>query len=255
VRERRFLVETCAGGDGRARITGDEFHHLSRVLRLRIGDEVSVFDGRGSGCRAAIESMARGTAVVLLGEHEDGAVEPSTRVTLYQAIPHGERMDWIVEKSTELGVAAIVPVVTERGVVRPGHKDWNRLMRWQRIALSAAKQSGRLVVPPIAEPLDLATALEAPSQHARVIFQIGGAEPLAILRKGAGTAIHLLVGPEGGFTEPEIQAARAAGWTAAGMGRRILRTDTAAAVAVALALAAAGEMAATPETAGGAGER
>jgi 16S rRNA (uracil1498-N3)-methyltransferase len=219
------------------------------VLRLRVGDEVSVFDGRGSGCRATIESITRGAAVVLLGGSEDGAAEPSTRVTLYQAIPHGERMDWIVEKSTELGVAAIVPVVTERGVVRPGQKDWQRLSRWRRIALSAAKQSGRLVVPPIAEPLDLATALEAPAPHARVIFQIGGAEPLAILRKGAGSGIHLLVGPEGGFTEQEIQAARTAGWAAAGMGRRVLRTDTAAAVAVALALAAAGEMAAAADSA------
>lgn len=255
MRERRFLVDTCAGGDGRARISGEEFHHLSRVLRLRAGDEVSVFDGRGSGCRATIESIARGSAVVLLGESDDGAIEPSTRVTLYQAIPHGERMDWIVEKSTELGVAAIVPVVTERGVVRPGDKDWKRLSRWRRLALSAAKQSGRLVVPPIAEPLDLSTALEAPPQHARVIFQIGGAEPMAILRKGAGAAIHLLVGPEGGFTEQEIQAARVAGWAAAGMGRRILRTDTAAAVAVALALAAAGEMTSARETPDGAGDR
>jgi 16S rRNA (uracil1498-N3)-methyltransferase len=251
VRERRFLIDPGDIEAGRAVIRGDELHHLHRVLRLRAGDEVSVFDGRGRGFRGRIRSIESSQAVIDLGEVEGRDAEPRLRITLMQAIPHGERMDLIVEKATELGAIRIVPVVSERSVVRPKPGGWAKLPRLRRIAIAAAKQSGRLVVPEVAEPVAYEAAITrnvgtpVEPDAVRVIFHTSrGSTPglRAIFDRGGVASVRILVGPEGGWTDDEFAAAEAAGWLAATLGSLILRADTAAVAALTLVLALAGEM-------------
>jgi 16S rRNA (uracil1498-N3)-methyltransferase len=248
VRERRFLIDPGDIEEGRAFIRGDELHHLQRVLRLRSGDEVIVFDGRGRGFHGRIASMDNSQAVVSLGEAEGRDVEPRLRISLMQAIPHGERMDLIVEKATELGVVRIVPVVSERSVVRPKPGGWAKLERLRRIAVAAAKQSGRLVVPEIATPLEFEAAVPLSPVEAtslRIIFHTASDTPSALAgsaRFESAAEVSVLVGPEGGFTDREFASATSAGWSAATLGPRILRADTAAVAALTLVLVRAGEM-------------
>jgi 16S rRNA (uracil1498-N3)-methyltransferase len=256
MRERRFLVDPADVESGRAIIRGSEHHHLSRVLRLGPGDEVCVFDGCGRGYQGRVESVDRGHAVVALGEPDDPRSESPVEVTLLQALLHGERMDWVVEKGTETGVTRIVPVLSERSVVRPKSGRWGRLDRWRRIALSAAKQSGRLVVPRIDEPVPFeqavagagSPAVAAPGRSARLkILLHGGGAPLFEAAGGIlADAADLLVGPEGGWTEGEVDRAAAAGWIQAGLGSRTLRADTAAVVGVSLLLLVQEEAARPP---------
>ena len=235
--ERRFLVEAIDPKKGSASIRGEELHHLVRVLRLRPGDDVAVFDGRGSGFTGRLESIDPSAATVRLLEPEDPGVEPRVRVVLYQGIPHGDRMDGIVEKGTEIGVNRIVPVVSERSVVRPRSGRWGKLDRWRRIAVSAAKQSGRLLVPEVAEPIDFEEALRSP-QVRRFVFHPSGGPAPALPRDRAAPAEEtlILVGPEGGWTEEEYHLSLATGWNAVSLGPRILRADTAAMVALAFVL-------------------
>ena len=247
MRERRFLIDPADLREGKAFVRGAELHHLTRVLRLRQGDEVAVFDGQGTGFRGTIESLDAAQGIISLGEREDPGVEPRTRITLLQGIPHGDRMDLIVEKATELGASRIVPVVSERSVVKPRSSGWGRLDRWRRIAISAAKQSGRLIVPEIAEPVafDAALALPPDPSATRIIFHTAVGTPeagRAISRAGPDASVLILIGPEGGFTDSEFAAALSAGWRAASLGPRTLRADTAAVAALTLMLSLAGEM-------------
>ena len=250
-RDHRFLVAPEEIDDVRAVIRGEELHHLAHVLRLRAGDEVRIFDGRGRGFHARIDSIGRSEAIALIGAPEDPGVEPACRAVLLQGIPHGERMDWIVEKATEIGAAAIVPVLGARSVVRPRSGGWSKVDRWRRIALAAAKQSGRLVVPEVAEPISFADALRwGPGDPAdlrlwtRLIFHPGAASCVPLDPSGAAAGAFpsagaaLLVGPEGGWTDEEVASAAGAGWSPAGLGRRILRADTAAVVALGILLLA-----------------
>ncbi len=256
MRERRFLVDPADVGGGRAIVRGPEHHHLSRVLRLRAGDDVSVFDGRGRGYQGRVEIVHRGHAVVALGEAEDPRSEPPVAVTLLPALLHGERMDWVVEKGTEAGVSRIVPVLSERSVVRPKSGRWGRLDRWRRIALSAAKQSGRLVVPRVDEPVPYEQAVAMPaspveaapgrSARLRILLHAGGAPLFEAAGGVVAGAADLLVGPEGGWTGEEVDRAVAAGWIHAGLGSRTLRADTAAVVGVSLLLLLQDEAARSP---------
>lgn len=204
-------------------VEGEEAHHLSRVLRLRVGERFVAFDG--SGAEVVAEVLATGATVqarVLETRHP--AVEAPDEVTLYLALVKGERFDWAVEKATELGVARIVPLETERTEVRdPGEA---RRRRWQRLAASAAAQSGRTRVPEVAAPQGLAEALAAAPRPAVLLAPGGGAFP--------DRAASVFIGPEGGFSEAELQAAE--GVRIAGLGPRILRVETAALAALSLLL-------------------
>jgi len=251
--ERRFLVppgELDAAGDGRALIRGTEHHHLRAVLRLRPGDEVSLFDGRGSGRLGEILAIGKTeTTVTLLGP-DPRAVEPAFRLTLAQGIPHHDKMDLIVQKSTELGVARIVPIVAHRSVPRAaGPAIGKRLERWRRVAAEAARQSGRLVVPDIAEPVDLdrfVLGLPPAGEEARLILAVSpdAGDTSTRLDRGAlaGGGAVVAVGPEGGWAEEERAMAVESGFSAVSLGPRVLRTETAGIVATALVLYLAGEM-------------
>jgi 16S rRNA (uracil1498-N3)-methyltransferase len=204
-----------------------------------------VFDGEGHEIAATIESSDARVTVLRLGERRDAA--PAGRpVILLQAIPKGERMDLLVQKTTELGVARICPVVSARTVVQAktgaGAGGDNRLRRWRLIAQEAARQCGRADLPIIDEPRSLDEALVmTPAACVRFMaWEEDRAQPLRRTLTGDEPAVALLVGAEGGFTPAEAESAARAGFTAVGLGPRILRSETAAIVAVALVQAALG---------------
>lgn len=244
VRERRFLVEPADLGDAEAFIRGGELRHLRQVLRLKAGDPVSVFDGEGRGYRGRLRVVEKERAVVGLEEPDPGETEPEPAIHLFQSILHTDRMEHLVEKVTELGVREVTPVVSERSVVRPGRERWGRLERLRRIAVAAAKQSGRLRVPRLHQPLpfaELGAAGPAGGGPLRLICLRGGPSLPDRLAAAPGAGeVHLLVGPEGGWTGEEEEAAAARGWQGAGLGPTTLRADTAAVLAAGLILCLAG---------------
>jgi 16S rRNA (uracil1498-N3)-methyltransferase len=215
-------------------VDGDEHHHLSRVLRARPGDAITLFDGAGGEVRARIVRIDR-DQTELTADTNDAAVAAApveTPLVLLTAVPKGGRMDFLVQKCCELGVTRIVPIITERSVVRP---EPGKRARWEKIAREAARQCGRADVPAVAAPTALAAALAAELPERRIVLspEAGGRPLRALLPERAATA--LLVGPEGGLAATEVEAARAAGFQPASLGSRILRVETAAIVAVALA--------------------
>ena len=238
MRERRFLVRPEDYLDSSAVIRGAELHHLVKVLRVRPGDSGSGLEGCGRGHRGVLEKLDASRASVVLQATDDHAPEPAIGMTLMLGVLHGERMDWAVEKATELGVIAIVPVLSARGMVKtkPGAAlaKWERLDRWKRIALSAAKQSGRLVVPDIspARRFDDLIEEDAGPEVVRAIFHAGG--ETASAPNPQPEWARILVGPEGGWSKEEVTRAVESGWKAIDLGARTLRAETAATVAVAL---------------------
>jgi 16S rRNA (uracil1498-N3)-methyltransferase len=221
----------------RVTLDTDAHRHLIKVLRLGPGAVVQIFDGLGTEIEATIESVGKMTLHLALGARRTVPMK-NCAVTLIQSVPRGERMDFIVQKTTELGVMHIVPVVSERGMVKPTS---GRRRRWQTIAEEAARQSGRADVPTVAEPVALSLALAAPlPEHRFVLWECERAQSFRRALAEGFDQIALLVGPEGGWEDAEVEAALRAGFTSVSIGPRVLRVETAAMVAVALAQAAAG---------------
>lgn len=223
------------GADPAARewvLDRDESHHLSRVLRLQAGDGIAVFDGAGREWEAEIVVPSATAAIVRPGPEIDAPVEPGLEVTLYQGRCRADRFDWIVQKGTEIGVGRFVAVRTARS--EPGRDDAKRSRRWERIALEAAKQSGRRRIPGIET---LARLPGAPAQEVGIVLDAGEAAPLgAVLSRPAPRSVAILVGPESGLAPEELDALSANGWQRAGLGPRVLRTETAGPIAAALIL-------------------
>jgi len=245
---RRLFVPGDQWVESRAVVQGDAHRHLTRVLRARPGDPLTLFDGQGGEVDAVIESVERDRTTLSLGARRTAAPAAGARIVLLQSLARGERMDWIVQKTTELGVARIVPVAAERSVARLTTAEAPaRRARWEKIAREAARQCGRADVPGVADPIPLTEALA--HSHAE-LAATGGAgfalwegsrgRPLRAALADARPDITLLIGPEGGLTAAEVAAAEAATFQISGLGPRILRVETAAMVAVALAQAAAG---------------
>jgi 16S rRNA (uracil1498-N3)-methyltransferase len=214
--------------------------HLVKVLRLATGAEVLVFDGCGTEIEGRIVRASTAGVELALGARHRVAL-PATTITLLQSVPRGDRMDFIVQKTTELGVTRIVPVLSSRGMVKP---PAGKRQRWQTIAQEAARQSGRADVPEIGEAVTLEEALAgaAADGGTRLIFwEEERALPLRqALAQSPLTHLTLLVGPEGGLSEAEVAAAREQGFRVVTLGPRILRVETAALVAVALTQSAIG---------------
>lgn len=216
-----------------------EMDRLVRVLRLGEGDAVEVFDGAGRRGKARVKLDPDNGNMCLAPDGEiSGPAPVSLPVVLFQAIPKSSRMDWLVEKATELGVSGIHPLLTERGLVRPSQPaEGNRLQRWRRIAQQAARQCGLARVPAIEAPLTMATALEMVGNQAMAgIYGSLEADALPLcraipsLKKGAMLA--LFIGPEGDFSPSESSRLRAAGLTPVTLGPRVLRVETAAIAAL-----------------------
>ena len=206
-------------------LDSDVSNHLLRVLRLENGDVFAAFDGSGAEVRARLHADKRGRqAQGEILERAFPQVEMARRLTLYLALVKGERFDWAVEKATELGVFKIVPLISEFTAVRSVGAE--RVERWRRLAESAACQSGRVRVPAVTAPVGFKEALRQLSGPALIFAP--GAGACAREELAGFSDLSLVVGPEGGFSSEEIQLAGQAGWRSVGLGRRILRVETAA---------------------------
>jgi len=247
--ERRFLVrsEDLDLDRGEARVTGAEHHHLTRVLRLRVGDAVALFDGLGAGHHGEVAAIGREETRVRLTGPDTRPVDPEFSLTLAQAIPHSEKMEWLIQKATELGVGRVIPVVAARSVVRPPEGRWERLERWRRVAQEAARQSGRRRVPIVDEPQAwdaVLSASEGSGERFMLCEDPGQAAPAPLSLPAGARAALVAVGPEGGWSAEEVAAGVRAGVRPIHLGPRILRTETAGVTAVALLMFLAGELSA-----------
>ncbi|MBM4196743.1 MAG: 16S rRNA (uracil(1498)-N(3))-methyltransferase [Gammaproteobacteria bacterium] len=218
-----------------ATLDGDAANHILRVLRLRRGDRLVVFDGSGCDYDAGITALTRDTVTVALGAGQAVHSESALAITLLQGICRGSRMDTVIQKATELGVTRIQPVLTARSVVRIDEVDQaaRKQSHWQRIAVAAAEQSGRSRVPEVSTPVAFDAAVgTADGCRTQWLLDPEG-NPIGKGLQLASPA-RLLVGPEGGLTEVERDVAAKAGFTAVRLGPRILRTETAPLVALTL---------------------
>jgi 16S rRNA (uracil1498-N3)-methyltransferase len=231
---RVYVAEPLSPGR-RHTIEGDPANHIARVLRLEPGDALTVFDGRGGEYAARIEAIRKGAVIVELQELSASNCESPLALTLAQGVSRGERMDWVVQKATELGVTRIVPILTERTVVKLDARQAERKRaHWRGIAVAACEQSGRERIPDVAAPLGLQEFLQGIDSGAtRLLLSPTGTQRVADLRTAAG-GIVVLIGPEGGLAETEQRAAVAAGFRAVRLGPRVLRTETAAVAALTL---------------------
>lgn len=227
----RFFAPALDAGDETVELPRDEAEHLTRVLRLGVGDTVAVFDGRGHEFLARVVSAVRRDVRVQLLSRVEPPPEPSVALTLAPAVLKADKMDDIVRDAVMLGVAAIQPIVTRRTEITVANLLKSaRVERWRRVALASAKQSRRAVLPDVRVPLTLETYLDepAPSLRLMLVEPTANASPDrvgALQREPVPSDAALLVGPEGGWTEEEWTAARARGVRLVTLGPRTLRAD------------------------------
>jgi len=222
-------------------IRGDNARHLSLVLRVHAGESIAIFDGQGSKYDCTVQTVHKKEVVARLNKKSPYSVESPLPVILAQGMTKGEKMDLIVQKSTELGVRKIIPVITERSQVRDTHK----VERWRKIILSASQQSGRDKIPEIEGPVTFTDFLNSCSpflqerieRSLKLIFS--ESQEKRNLKKvlsgmRAASQVILIIGPEGGFSRNEVMAAADAGFVEVSLGQRILRTETASIAALSI---------------------
>ena len=239
----RFCVDTESRAGARIEISGEAAHHAARVLRLAPGDAVTLFDGRGGEHAAAVAEVRRGEVVVAVGARRDVEAESPLAVTLVQGLSSAEHMDTTVQKSVELGVAVIQPILAERSVVRlSAERAQSRLAHWRRIAVSACEQCGRNRLPDVRAPValrDYCARPDAPS--VRLLLSAQAQARLRDALPPAERSLVIAVGPEAGFSAAEEAMLVAAGFRPVRLGPRVLRTETAAPAALAALNALAGD--------------
>ena len=229
----RFFAEPGQIGEKEIVITGADVNHIRNVLRMRTGEEVLIADGRGAEYRCKLTDLSENEVRAQILWKLDGNAELASAVTLFQGLPKSDKMDLIVQKCVELGVDRIVPVSTKRAVVKlDAKKEETRLKRWNTISESAAKQSGRGVIPEVSGVMSFEKALEEAKKLEVLLIPYERAEHMAETRRvmgeiRPGQSVGVFIGPEGGFEESEVEEAVAAGARAITLGRRILRTETA----------------------------
>lgn len=239
----RLFVSDALGNGAELEISGEQARYLGRVLRARVGDRITVFNGDDGEWSADIRAITKGTVRLALVEAVDNSAESPLKVHLVQGISRGERMDFVLQKATELGVKRVTPVLTDYGVVKlDAKRAEKRREHWQRIAESACEQCGRMRPPLVDAPISLN----------RWFGEFDGDSTQLVLKPGADrriddnhaptTKVCLLIGPEGGFSEREYGDARAAGFDAVSIGPRILRTETAAVAALTIVQALWGDL-------------
>ena len=224
---RRFFCDNINGTN--ATITGDDAHHISRVLRMKPGEVLSLCDGAGGEYDAVITSVSPDTVVCALGDQHESASESPVAVTLFQCLPKTGKMETIVQKCTELGVFAVVPAVSARCVVVPNKDFEKKRERYNRVALEAAKQSRRAVVPQVLPLVELKKVDPKQFNLFLVAYEEEETRTLKIALRAAGSpaTIAILIGPEGGLEPDEVHRLTANGAVCVSLGKRILRTETA----------------------------
>lgn len=237
----RFFVDVNQIGDGEIRLIGDDAHHVSRSLRMAAGEQITVCDGMGTEYQCELVSFLPDHVGAKILEKRIADTEPPYRATVWQALPKGEKLDSIIQKSVECGAVGISLFESERCIVRmkDGERDQKKGERRNRIALEAAKQCGRGIIPKVQSPVCFAEALKKASSADLALFcyEGEGTTPLpAVLRsfrarwsETSQPTVSVMVGSEGGFSKVEAEQARNVGMQLVGLGKRILRTETAAA--------------------------
>ena len=227
----RFFVNTPLAVGQTAVIDGQDARHLAGALRITVGERLTLCDGAGTDYPGTVTAALPTTA------------EPSLQVTLYMGLPKADKMEWVIQKAVELGVAVVVPVTTARSIVRMDAKDGEKKrQRWQRIAAEAAGQSGRGRIPTVEAPITFRQALTRWEQESTLLCYEGGGAPIGQLVSPADTALSLVVGPEGGFDPAEVEAVTRVGGRIATLGPRILRCETAPLAALAVLMERSGNM-------------
>ena len=228
----RIHCELRLGPGAQFALAPEAAQHVAKSLRLKAGDSIVVFDGRGGEYDATIQRAEKDRVEVKVGAFRDADVEALVRVGLVQGLPEADKMDWIIQKAVELGVGWIQPLVCDRSVVRlSGERAARREAHWRRVAVAACEQSGRNRIPEVRPTLGFQSWIAAPSSITRWLLQ-PDAPPLAA--HSAPTApFELLVGPEGGLSERERDLALSRGCEPVSLGPRVLRTETAPIAALA----------------------
>lgn len=227
-----FLLETELS-PGLLRIRDEKARYLSTVLRCAKGDLLIVKDSKRNSYLSKITGVTKREVIVEILEKQDFDPEPFLHIRLLQGLLKGEKMDLVIQKSTELGVKEIIPVVTERSQIR----ETRKVSRWKKIAEEASRQSGRNAIPSVCEPIEIRKLFTTSLIHdgGIIFWEQKGDSFRETIRKFAGrTEIALFTGPEGGFSEREIDAASQHAFLTASLGKRILRAETAAIAAVSI---------------------
>ncbi|SCW61205.1 16S rRNA (uracil1498-N3)-methyltransferase [Ruminococcaceae bacterium YRB3002] len=206
----------------------EDCHYILQVLRMRPGEEMDIVDAGGSVYHARLKSADRRSCILNTYAKQEESHEPQTHITLYQSVSKGERMDLTIQKAVELGVSKIVPVISERCVVKLDGKQ-GKSDRWQKIALEAARQSGRDIVPVVTEPEEFSVVVRNPGETLRIIpwEEAEGLTLKGVVGGRRSSNIGIFIGPEGGYSAAEIDIARSCDITPVTLGPRILRTETA----------------------------
>lgn len=230
----RFPVKQSQIKNHQAIISGSDYRHIVKVLRLKVGHGITLFDESGMEHTGAIAEIGKEEIRVTIAESRKSETESSLNITLLQGIPKGNKMDFIIEKATELGVKTIVPVITERSQIR----ETNKIQRWRNIALESSKQCARIIPPDIHNLKDFQGAIVSKFYNKlQIILHNQCKENLRNIINNtlqSSSNIVLFVGPEGGFSEIEIKTAREKGFIPARLGPRIFRTETASIVAISI---------------------
>ena len=236
----RFFTDPSNIDGSEIKITGSDVNHIKNVLRMRAGEEISVSDGAGKDYFGKIRSIDRDCVLIDIENSWDSYVELPAEITLFQGLPKADKMELIIQKAVELGACAIVPVITKRTIVRWDEKKQDKkLARWQGIAESAAKQSGRGIIPKVTAPVSFSAALAQAGFMEAAVIPYEKAEGMEAAREKVRSmrgkkSIGVFIGPEGGFDTDEIEAAIKAGVCPITLGRRILRTETAGLTALSI---------------------
>nr|NDG09020.1 16S rRNA (uracil(1498)-N(3))-methyltransferase [Oxalobacteraceae bacterium] len=238
----RFYLDHALEIGTHCELPEDLSHHIG-VLRLKAGDTITLFNGRGGEFNATLSLIEKRSVTADVKTFDAREAEPGHALTLAQALPEGSKMDWVIEKAVELGVTAIQPLIAARSVVRLNDERANKkLMHWRSIVASAAAQCGRNRLPSVAMPQAFSSWIDQHDLHPRIVLSPRGRQSLTHWAKHRPPqAITLIIGPEGGLSETEEQAAVARGALCLSMGSRVLRTETAGIAAMAALHALWGE--------------
>lgn len=225
-------------------LSGENARHIERVLRMKVGERFSVSTADGLCHQCVIEAFEEDGVCGKILESEQGDTEPSVAITLYQALPKGDKMELILQKAVELGVSRVVPVLTHRCVSRPDSKSMDKkIQRYQKIVEAAAKQSGRSILPEVGDLLSFSELCRKVETHAQVIVCYeGGGKRLCELAGPDSRELALIIGSEGGFEAAEIEQLAAQGAEAATLGKLILRCETAPLAALSILMQLTGNI-------------
>ena len=229
----RFFVPAENVGNGEIRVTGDDINHIKNILRMTAGEKVVVSCGQGTDYYCIIEDIQETGVTLRIQEEKPAVTELPVRIVLFQALPKVDKMELVIQKAVELGASEVVPVRSRRCVVKlDAHREAKKLARWRAIAESAAKQSGRGILPQIHDSMDFGKALEYAQELDSVLIPYELCDAIdesqhIVQRAVRQNSIGIFIGPEGGFERSEVEAAVRSGALPVSLGKRILRTETA----------------------------